>query len=209
MKERTRRNISRAAQGLSFVLHPFVLPTYMAVALLFSGGMVAMLPAPLRWYMVGVVAIDTLLLPAVAIFIMCRLNLLGDLRLSTRRERMVPLMVVALCYILCAYMLSDLTLAFLVRKFIVAGFSCVVLALAVTVFWQISLHLTAMGGVVAMLTLVCASGVADAMAVLCLAVLAAGLLASARLWLGRHDLWQVAAGFVGGFLVASAAILCL
>ena len=41
------------------------------------------------------------------------------------------------------------------------------------------------------------------------AVLAAGALASARLWLGCHTIRQVAAGYVGGFIVATLAVLLL
>ena len=41
------------------------------------------------------------------------------------------------------------------------------------------------------------------------AVLAAGALASARLWLGCHTIRQVAAGYVGGFSVATLAVLLL
>ena len=40
-------------------------------------------------------------------------------------------------------------------------------------------------------------------------VLAAGALASARLWLGCHTIRQVAAGYVGGFIVATLAVLLL
>ena len=41
------------------------------------------------------------------------------------------------------------------------------------------------------------------------AVLAAGALASARLWLGCHTIRQVAAGYAGGFIVATLAVLLL
>ena len=45
--------------------------------------------------------------------------------------------------------------------------------------------------------------------VLAVAVLAAGALASARLWLGCHTIRQVAAGYAGGFIVATLAVLLL
>ena len=44
---------------------------------------------------------------------------------------------------------------------------------------------------------------------LAVAVLAAGALASARLWLGCHTIRQVAAGYAGGFIVATLAVLLL
>ena len=44
---------------------------------------------------------------------------------------------------------------------------------------------------------------------LAVAVLAAGALASARLWLGCHTIRQVAAGYAGGVIVATLAVLLL
>ena len=44
---------------------------------------------------------------------------------------------------------------------------------------------------------------------LAVAVLAAGALASARLWLGWHTIRQGAAGYVGGVIVATLAVLLL
>jgi len=43
---------------------------------------------------------------------------------------------------------------------------------------------------------------------LAVAVLAAGALASARLWLGCHTIRQVAAGYVGGFIARRSPSCC-
>ena len=44
---------------------------------------------------------------------------------------------------------------------------------------------------------------------LAVAVLCAGALASARLWLGCHTIRQIAAGYAGGFITAALAVLLL
>lgn len=67
--------------------------------------------------------------------------------------------------------------------------------------------MTAAGGLLAMLFLVNLSGFGQFAYTLLAFVLLAGLLGSARLWLGSHNIWQVTAGVGGGFLIASLAIL--
>lgn len=53
------------------------------------------------------------------------------------------------------------------------------------------------------------AGVGNMMVPLMVAILCAGALASARLYLGCHNGQQVLAGFCGGFAVATLAVLFL
>lgn len=66
-----------------------------------------------------------------------------------------------------------------------------------------------MGAVVALLVLMNVAGVGNMMVPLSVAILCAGALASARLYLGSHNGWQVLAGFAGGFCIATLAVLFL
>ena len=63
--------------------------------------------------------------------------------------------------------------------------------------------------VVALLVVMNIAGVGDMMVPLMIAILCAGALASARLYLGCHNGQQVLAGFCGGFAVAALAVLFL
>ena len=65
----------------------------------------------------------------------------------------------------------------------IAAACCEVMCLAVSLYWKISLHLTAMGAVVALLVVMNIAGVGDMMVPLMIAILCAGALASARLFL--------------------------
>ena len=64
-------------------------------------------------------------------------------------------------------------------------------------------------GQAVILMLIQAGGLGVMSMAVAVAVLAAGALASARLWLGCHTIRQVAAGYVGGFIVATLAVLLL
>ncbi len=115
----------------------------------------------------------------------------------------------AVCYVLCAITIAKIPSAIFLRKFMIAAACCEVMCLVVSLYWKISLHLTAMGAVVALLVVMNIAGVGDMMVPLMIAILCAGALASARLYLGCHNGQQVLAGFCGGFAVAALAVLFL
>jgi len=204
--DRTRSE--KLARVLSRVLHPFLLPLYM-VALLLTRTVFACYPAGVRFYLVWVIALYALVIPLLSLGVLRSLGRISSFRLEDRRERLLPLLVGTLCYLLCAVTLAKIpSLAFL-RKFMLAAACCEAMCFAVSCYWKISLHLTGMGAIVAMLVAMNIIGVGGMVVPLAVALLASGALASARLYLGCHDGGQVLAGFCGGFCVAALALLFL
>lgn len=134
---------------------------------------------------------------------------LSDLRIDDRRERILPLLIGAICYMMCALTLSRIESAVFLRKLMVAAACCEVMCLAVSLRWKISLHLTGMGALTAMIAVMNVIGVGKMFVPLAVVLLASGALASARLYLGCHTPQQVAAGYCGGFVVATLAMLFL
>lgn len=201
------KRLDTAAHGLSYLLHPFLLPVYVSALLLLSGSTMHMLTPMQRWFFIGSVAINTLIIPGLFIWLLHLMGILRNLSLSTQRERIYPLVIVAICYIFSITLVAKLSLAFLLRKFLCAALACVLMALVVTPFWKISLHMIGMGGVTAMLLLLNMTGYDGMLLPLCIAILLSGALASARLWLGYHTPAQIAAGYFGGLLLSAGVIL--
>ena len=117
------------------------------------------------------------------------------------------MLIVLLGYISCLMMLSDVMTAFLIRRFLVAAIGCALIGLIITPFWKISLHMISMGGLLALLCALQTAGLGQLYPLLLIFILLTGLLGSARLWFGSHNLAQVAAGFVTGFTVALLLII--
>lgn len=166
-------------------------------------------PSNVKFYLLWVVVLYAVIIPVLALGVLRSLGRISDYRVDDRRERMLPLLVGALCYILCAITIAKIPSAMFLRKFMVAAACCEILCLVVSLRWKISLHLTGMGAVVALLVVMNVVGVGNMMVPLMAAVLCAGALASARLYLGCHNGWQVLAGFCGGFAVSVLAVLFL
>ncbi len=200
---------TRLSRALSWVLHPFIVPLYVIGFMLLTDGFLSRLPVSVKNYLAWVVMLYAAIVPMLSIAFMRGLGLIKNLGLHSQRSRILPLMVGTICYLLCAITLSEVAVATLVRKFVLAAVCCEVLALVVTPFWKISLHLICMGGVTAMFTLLSVAGAGQHFWALIATILLSGALASARLHLGAHNPSQIAAGYFGGLVVAKLAIVYL
>lgn len=201
-------NTTRLANGLSWALHPFLQPLYLMLLLLTCTAFAAY-PATVRLYLLGVVVLYTIVIPALALGVLHSWGRLSDFRIDNRNERILPLLIGAVCYLLCALTLGRIESAVFIRKLMVAAACCEVMCLVVSLRWKISLHLTGMGVLTAMLAVMNFIGVGNMLVPMCVVILASGALASARLYLGCHSGAQVFAGFCGGFAVTALAVLFL
>lgn len=201
-------NYTKLSHIVSWVLHPFLLPLYM-LAVLLTLTVFVHYPTGVKFYLAWVVTLYAVIIPVLALGVLHSLGRISDYRIDNRRERLLPLVIGAVCYILCALTIAKIPGVDFLRKFMLAAACCEAMCLAVSFYWKISLHLTGMGAAVALLVVMNVVGAGNMMLPLMVAVLASGALASARLYLGCHNGRQVLAGFCGGFVVATLAVLFL
>ena len=201
-------NFAPLARAVSWVLLPFLQPLYL-VSLLLTCTVFAGYSVRMRLYLMGVVVLYTMIIPALSLGVLRWSGRLSDFRLDNRSERIIPLLIGAVCYFLCALTLGKIESAAFLRKLMLAAACCELMCLFVSLRWKISLHLTGMGALTAMLVVMNFIGVGNLFGPMCAVVAASGLLASARLYLGCHNGMQVFAGYCGGFAVATFAVLFL
>lgn len=138
-------NYKKIATGISWVLHPFLLPVYL-MAVLLTMTAFSHYPPNVKFYLLWVVALYAIVIPLLSLGVLRSLGRISDYRIDDRRERFLPLLVGAVCYVLCAITIAKIPSAIFLRKFMVAAACCEVLCLVVSFYWKISLHLTGMGG---------------------------------------------------------------
>lgn len=201
-------NYRKISTALSWVLHPFLLPVYLMTVML-TMTTFAHYPSNVKFYLMWVVALYAIIIPILSLGVLRSLGRISDYRVDNRSERILPLLIGAICYVLCAITIAKIPSAVFLRKFMIAAASCEVLCLVVSLYWKISLHLTGMGAAVALLVVMNVVGAGSMLIPLMVTILCAGALASARLYLGCHNGWQVLAGFGGGFAVSLLAVLFL
>ena len=87
----------------------------------------------------------TAVIPLLSVGLLRSVGRISSLAIDDRRERILPLAIGIVCYLLCAATVARIPSAMIVRKFMLAGACCELFCLAVTFYWKISLHLAAQG----------------------------------------------------------------
>lgn len=199
--------LNRLAKIFSWVMHPFVVPIYVMVIMLFTNTVHSYYPLHIKFYLLWDVALYTLVLPGLTMALLRRLQRVRRKRMSRRQIIIIALLVGAVCYMLCAMTMMRASSLMLFRKMAVAGALCEIFCLVIIPFSRASLHLVAMGAAVAMFTILNILGEMSLFWALLVAILLSGVLASARLYMGRNRSRQLLVGFVSGFLICMAAMM--
>ncbi|MDR0940985.1 MAG: phosphatase PAP2 family protein [Bacteroidales bacterium] len=125
---------------------------------------------------------------------------------SEKQQRLTLLFSTSVIYISAAYNLVAQHPFVLLDSYIVASACLMVLSFCITIFWKISLHAIGVGGFLALVIQLSLSAYFFAYLLIPIALIIAGLVMSARLYLHAHTLAQVVCGFIVG---VGVVLLCL
>lgn len=198
----------RPASVLSYVLHPLLMPFYCMIVL-FS------LPSYLAYafqfkfqlLIYAMVLITTFLMPTFSAIILFKRGAITDLYLNNRHERIVPFIVTALYFFLCYYLFTCMPVPPIITDVILGSAVAVSVALSITLFWKVSIHMIGIGGMFGMLIAVSGRLHTDITWPLIFTGLIAGALGSSRLIAGKHKAIQIYTGFVIGALVEYGVLM--
>ncbi len=202
------KNIIYLARLVSMVFTPFYLPL-MGLIILFTFSYLALLPLGYRLEVIAIVYLFTILLPTYLIHFYRRHQGWNLIELGFRERRMVPYVISILCYLSCVWLLKSLNVFHFVSSILMAALLVQIVCAIVNVWWKISTHTAAIGGVTGAFLAFSEIFGFNPVWWLCLILLVAGIMGSARMILRQHSLSQVVAGFGAGFINASFAILFL
>lgn len=155
----------------------------------------------------------TFVIPVLFVYGLQQLRMIQSLMLQTLEERRLPLWITVMVYAAATYFFGwkfiHLGAISTVLSVILGSITVSILLLSlISLYWQISAHMTGIGGVVGfLLAVVYLSGDPRLATPLLMAVLASGWIASARMQLNAHTTEEISAGFVLGMLVCGAGAL--
>lgn len=198
--ERPATVADRCANILSWLLVPLMMPVY-GILLIFGLTILTFAPQGLKLSFVGVVAGINLVMPMLLFVLLKRLGWIEDLALNGQRERLAPYAITIVGYLLTAWFVAAKSAPVWMAMFFCGGALAGAVNMIVNLKWKISAHAAGAAGIVALLLRISQQGLVSGHLFLwlLLAVGAAGLLGTARIWLGRHTVWQVLAGYSVGF----------
>ncbi|MFO8001493.1 MAG: PAP2 family protein [Marinilabilia sp.] len=191
---------------LTFLFHPMLMPTLGIFFILNAGAQLFSIPLEAKRLVYIIVFVSSCLLPVSLLPLFLQVKLINSFRMETARERVYPVLSAGLFYFLGYLLLARLNVSPLIEVFVLASLVALLLAVAVSYFWKISIHTLAVGGVTgALFGLMLRFGM-DLVPVVSVMLIISGLIAMARLYLNAHTPAQVYAGYAVGFLIVMSGV---
>ena len=202
------KGIILAARVISMVFTPFYLPTLGLVAL-FIFSYMSQMPWSYKFQLLTMVYLLTVVIPTVLIHFYRRHHGWSLIDLGQKERRAVPYVISILCYFLCIYLMEFLHIPHFMMTIVTAALFIQITCAMINVWWKISTHTAAIGGVAGALFVFAEFFGFNPIWWLSLTLILAGILGTSRMILRQHSLAQVVAGFLVGVVCAIIGILFL
>ena len=202
------KNIIMAARVVSMVFTPFYLPIVGLMALFFLSYL-SLMPLGYKLQVLALVYFFTILLPTVLIHLYRKYNGWNLIELGHKERRMVPYVISILCYFFCVYFMDMMHIPHFMGTIVSAALAIQIVCALINVWWKISTHTAAIGGVAGDLFVFGELFAFNPIWWLCLVLALAGMLGTSRMILRQHSLNQVVTGFLVGVVCSVLGLLYL
>lgn len=199
------KTLIRASKVISALFTPFSIP-FLAFLILFIFSYLRIMPLQYKLIVLGVVYSFTILLPMLTIFIFRKINGFSPIDLMERKRRFMPFILTIISYVFCLFMMHRLNIPWYMTGIILAALIMMIICVILNLRWKLSEHMAGSGAIVGGLVAFSALFGYNPVWWLCLFILIAGILGTARLILSHHTLGEVIGGFAVG-LVCSLLVL--
>jgi len=203
------RPIKITAHFFSWIFHPLFIPLYVTFFLCYIHpyAFVA-LTEKSKIFKIIFVFVNTAMFPGLAVFLMWRLKFTKSLLLRTQRERIIPYAAAMVFYFWAWYVsrsLQDNQEIF--TGFLFGSFLTVIAAWMANIYFKISMHALAIGGLLFFIFWVSFSGDGTSGLYTSVALLIAGIVCTARMIVSDHRPIEIYSGVFIGMLCQVIAII--
>ena len=199
------RTLIRTARVISAIFTPFSIP-FLAFLIMFLFSYLRIMPIQYKLIVLGVVYCFTILMPTLTIFLFRKINGFSPEDLGERKRRFMPFLLTITSYVFCLVMMHRLNIPWYMTGIILAALIMMVICIVVNLKWKLSEHMAGVGAIVGGLVSFSALFGYNPVWWLCLFILIAGVLGTARIILQHHTLGEVLVGFAVG-LICSLLVL--
>lgn len=199
MKE---KNIIFTARIMSMIFTPFYLPIVGLIAL-FIFSYMSLLPMMYKLVMLAMVYLLTVVAPSLLIHLYRLCQGWTSHELGRKERRLVPYIISIVCYFACFFWMEYRNTPRVISIIVVAALTIQMVCALINIWWKISTHTAAIGGVAGGLVSYSIAFSFNPLWWLCFVLILAGAVGTARMILRQHSLSQV----VGGFLVGAACAI--
>ena len=199
------KTLIRTAKVVSTVFTPFSIP-FLAFLILFLFSYLSITPLVFKVLVLAVVYGFTILMPTLTIFLFRKINGFTPDDLRVRRHRYMPFLLTIISYVFCLLTMRKLNLPWYMNGIILSALLTLIICVAFNLRWKLSEHMAGAGGIVGGLVAFSELFGYNPVGWLCIFILVAGMLGSARIILRHHTQGEVLGGFAVGLLCSLAAL---
>ena len=206
VKVKERASINVIAKALSDVFRPSYYPL-LGFVILLTLTYLSLLPWTWRIGLLILVYLMTLFLPAMGVYIYCRMRRISRQDLRLRHNRLVPYLLHIICYGVFLRFLNSIHAPTFVGGIIVISLLVQCACTVINLWWKISMHSAGVGAIMGALVTYAYIFNFNPVWWLCLTIFVSGLVNSSRMLLRQHTLGQVLGGTLVGFLCGLVGLL--
>lgn len=187
---------------VSYIFHPLFIPVYVTAFLLYIEPYAfAGLDARQKTFKLISIFFNTTFLPGFAVFLMYKLKLIKSMYLKSQRERIIPYAVAMVFYFWVWYVSKNqLENPLIFKVFLLGTFLAVCATWMLNINSKISMHSTAMGGLICFALLLTFHTQDPSALYLSFAMLIAGLVCTARFIVSDHSRSEIYLGLASGII---------
>ena len=208
-KPKFSRITKLVAHLLSWFFHPLFIPVYVTVFLAYVHPYTFVaLSEKGKIFKLIFVFVNTALFPGMAVFLMWRLKFTQSIYLRTQKERIIPYAAAMVFYFWAWYVSRSLQDSEkILTTFLFGSFLTVVAAWMANIYFKISMHAMAVGGMAFFILWVSFSGDGTSGLYPSMVLLIAGMVCTSRMIVSDHRQIEIYAGVVIGILCQALATI--
>lgn len=196
------------ARFVSLIFHPLLMPTAGLILIFNLGGPISYLPLEIKRVVLVIVAATTCIIPITLLPLFQMMGLIDSVYMVERKERFWPILATALSFFVGYWILNRVpVIPKFINSFIFFTIVSVILALSITLFWKVSIHMVGMGGISAVITALAWRFNPQLILLVATAFVVAGVVGWARLKTESHKPAEVYVGYLVGFFTVSLSVL--
>ncbi|MGB9746491.1 MAG: hypothetical protein ACPLXM_06140 [Bacteroidales bacterium] len=191
----------KLAAVISFLLHPVFAPLISLFILLYSGTYLSLITPSWKQRIILIVALGTVFIPFSLLPLLYFRKLTEQVRFGKHRDRFLPLFFSTISYYFTYHVLQRLAVPNILQILFLSATITVFVSMLITIFYRISLHTIAWGGLIGIFLALCFRFGMVFTPWLTGIIFLAGLSGYARLTMQAHKTGEIYAGYLTGFIV--------
>jgi hypothetical protein len=195
------------ATFISYLFHPVFIPTIVVIAMYFlvPVSFKGITPDTAKLRLITVVML-TAFFPLFSVLLMKALGFIKSVYMYDPKDRIIPLIAIMIFYFWSQQVFSNLKdTPFIIKVWMLGLFWGVIVLFMISIFFKISMHTTAAGGMVGIMLVLLLTSTVNLMTAFFVSIVLAGVIGTARLLLGQHRQPEIWLGYIVGIIVQLAA----